>query len=200
MNDCEFTKEQRQISQHNRNLARLHFFGSKYGKKGWVLHHKDMTLRENNKERYIQWRIEDLVPMTVSDHCALHHVGKQYFLGRKHSPETIEKMRQVKSMVSQETREKMRKAQLGKHHTEEAKAKMSESQKGNKNHLGKKCTEEQKERMRQSHLGKSLSEECKKKLCEVRKGMKFWNNGVINVRARECPEGFVAGKLMKNKI
>jgi len=28
-------------------------------------------------------------------------------------------------------------------------------------------------------------------------GMKFWNNGCINVRAKECPEGFVAGRIKR---
>ena len=27
--------------------------------------------------------------------------------------------------------------------------------------------------------------------------MTWWNNGIINKKARECPEGFVKGKLRK---
>lgn len=42
--------------------------------KGWVLHHKDVTLRLSNPERYNQWRIEDLVPMTKSEHRRLHNL------------------------------------------------------------------------------------------------------------------------------
>lgn len=191
----EFTKEQKSISQHNRNLARLHFFGSKYGKKGWILHHVDEEMKERDPERYIQWNIEDLVSMTMSEHQSLHKKGNQNWKGRHHSQETIERMRQVKSNVSEETREKQRQARLGKKASQETRDKISKANLGNRHHLGHKCSDESKERMRQSHLGKPLAEEIKEKLSQVRKGLKFWNNGTINVRARECPEGFVEGRL-----
>lgn len=29
----------------------------------------------------------------------------------------------------------------------------------------------------------------------TQKGMKWWNNGSINIRAIECPSGFVAGQF-----
>ena len=45
--------------------------------------------------------------------------------------------------------------------------------------------------------GKKLSDEHKQKDREAQLGMKFWNNGRINVRAKECPEGFVAGRIKK---
>lgn len=170
----EFTKEQQVISDYNCRLARLHFFGSKRGKRGWVLHHKDETLKHRDKERYIQWNIEDLVPMKKESHLSLHHKGV---------PKTLEHRRRIS------------KSTQGRKFSEEHRGRISLSLIGNKRHLGKKCTEESKQRMRESHLGKSLSDETKLKLSEVRKGMKFWNNGIINVRSRECPVGFVAGKL-----
>lgn len=191
----EFTKKQKSISQHNRNLARKHFFGSTSGKPGWVLHHVDETMKERDPERYIQWNIEDLVPMTNSEHVSHHKMGNKYGLGKHPSEESIRKMKEAKSEISDETREKMRLAQLGKHASDEARAKMSKAKIGNKNRLGKKCSEESRERMRQSHLGKPLADETREKLSEVRKGMKFWNDGHKNVRARECPEGFVPGKI-----
>ena len=39
---------------------------------GWVLHHKDVDLKKNDPERYNEWRIEDLVPMTKSEHIKYH--------------------------------------------------------------------------------------------------------------------------------
>ena len=30
---------------------------------------------------------------------------------------------------------------------------------------------------------------------EAKKGMLWFNNGKINIRARECPEGFVLGRI-----
>lgn len=38
----------------------------------WHLHHLDMTLREQNPERYVEWRIEDLIPLRIEDHVRLH--------------------------------------------------------------------------------------------------------------------------------
>ena len=52
--------------------------------------------------------------------------------------------------------------------------------------------------------GKKHSDEAKKKMSEVAKGKNIWtkgrlwyNNGEINIRAYECPEGFVPGILRK---
>ena len=54
----------------------------------------------------------------------------------------------------------------------------------------------------ESHKGKQLSEETKKKMREAKKGKNIWtrgmhwyNNGKINTMAKECPEGFVPGRL-----
>ena len=73
----------------------------------------------------------------------------------------------------------------GKPKPEETRKKMSEAKKGNKN-----------------ALGHHPSEETKKKLSEAKKGKNIWirgtywyNNGKINIRAKECPEGFVPGRL-----
>ena len=50
---------------------------------------------------------------------------------------------------------------------------------------------------------KKLSEEAKKKLSEAHKGKNIWikcthwyNNGKINIRAKERPEGFIPGRLL----
>ena len=43
--------------------------------------------------------------------------------------------------------------------------------------------------------GKKLSDETKQKIGEAKKGIRFFNNGKINIRAKECPEGFVPGQL-----
>ena len=59
----------------------------------------------------------------------------------------------------------------GKHHTEEAKKKISELTKGCNNPMyGKHHSEEVKQRLRELHQGSHLSEETKQKLSEMRKG------------------------------
>ena len=74
----------------------------------------------------------------------------------------------------------------GKHHSAEARKKMSESRKGENNPL----------------FGKHHSEETCKKISEANKGKNHWtkgtnwyNNGVKSIRAKECPKGFVKGRL-----
>ena len=68
---------------------------------------------------------------------------------------------------------------------------------------GKKLSEETRNKMREANKGKKLSEETKNKMSEARKGKNIWtrgrhwfNNGKINIRAKECPDGFVPGRLL----
>ena len=93
--------------------------------------------------------------------------------------------------------------QKGKQKSEETKKKMSESKKGNKYNLGKKHSEETKKKLSEAAKGKHLSEETKKKLSEAKKGKNIWikgshwyNDGKINKRCYECPDGFVPGRLI----
>ena len=68
---------------------------------------------------------------------------------------------------------------------------------------GKPRSAETKKKMSDGHKGKKFSEEHKKKLSETHKGKNIWtkchhwyNNGEINIRTKECPDGFVPGKLL----
>ena len=77
----------------------------------------------------------------------------------------------------------------GKKCSDEAKKKNSEAHKGEKHPLyGKRHSEETKNKMAESHKGKNLGNTAVK-------GKRWFNNGKINIRAKECPEGFVPGML-----
>lgn len=62
----------------------------------------------------------------------------------------------------------------GKKHTEETKKKISEKKKGNKSMLGFKFSEESKKKMSESHKGYRFTEEHKRKQSEALKGEKCW--------------------------
>ena len=77
---------------------------------------------------------------------------------------------EVRSKIS-ETHKGKTSSMKGKKHTEETKRKMTESQKGNKNSLGKKLSDETRKRM--SEAKKKISDETKRKLSEAKKGRKL---------------------------
>ena len=85
---------------------------------------------------------------------------------------------------------------FGKHHSAEARKKMSEVHKG-KHHSAETC-----KKIAESNKGKHRSAETRQKMSEARKGKptcikgKHWyNNGVTSILAKTCPEGFVPGRL-----
>ena len=71
--------------------------------------------------------------------------------------------------------------QKGKKLSEEIKKKLSEAKEGEHHPM----------------YGKKHSEEARKKIGETMKGMRWFNNGKINIRAKECPDGFTPGQLRK---
>ena len=90
---------------------------------------------------------------------------------------------------SKETRRKLSEARKGKkfgHLSEETKKKISEAQKG------KKHSEERIRKNSESHKGQTPWNKGKK---TGSNGTHWYNNGEINVKAKECPEGFVKGRL-----
>ena len=150
------TVEQRKIYRHCLYEATKYF----NVQKGYVLHHKDITMRETNLERYIQWLPEDLVVMSKVEHIKLHHTG---------------------SKRSEETRKKMSEADKGKtKYTDERLYKQgrtySENVRSGKTILywkGRKLSEEHKKHIgeaikgrkgSQHWLGKHHSEETKQKM------------------------------------
>lgn len=95
---------------------------------------------------------------------------------------------------STETRKKLSDSwDYDKHFTTETRKKISE---GNK---GKKFSEEHKKKIGTANKGRRHSEEAKRKIGTVNRinniGRHWYNNGEISIRAYECPDGFVPGRI-----
>ena len=103
--------------------------------KGWVLHHKDVELVNEDIDRYIQWLPEDLIPMTKSEHMRLHaklnsnlpknHKGENNGMYGKGYLVAGERNGMYGSHRTGEEH-----PMWGKHHSEEAKILMSAKKKG----------------------------------------------------------------------
>lgn len=134
----KLTKEQNKISNENYKKAAKYF----NLQKGQCLHHKDPSWRYNDIERYIQWNVEDLIPMNKIEHLAFHSKGElNGFYGKHHNEESKLKIsRRLKEMrangeyiITEEMREAYRKGSAksskfkGHHHTEEEKRRIAES-------------------------------------------------------------------------
>ena len=144
----------------NRKNAWIHFYpeGNGKAKTGYVLHHKDETLRKNDPERYNEWRIEDLEMMTMSEHFLLHHKDtNKSEIHRLHVSQSLKG-----HVVSEETRRKLSEAGKGRTISEETRRKMSEAGK-------KRMTNEERERIRRKLIGHDVSEETRRKISEANK-------------------------------
>lgn len=159
--------------------------------KNWDCHHRKGEYISKNElvalGLYFDRPANELIFLPSSEHISLHKKGKTYF--------------------------------KGKHHTEETKKKQSEAKKGEKNpNYGKHTwnkgipqSEEHRKKNSESHKGKPspnkgkhLSTEIKNKISETLKGKSnatkgahWYNNGEINIMAKECPDGFTPGRLKK---
>lgn len=112
----------------------------------------------------------ELKILSNAEHTTLHNKGNNYTRGKQASDETKRKLSMILS---------------GKKRTEATKQKISEIKKGNKN-----C------------VGRYLSPETRKKISESNKGKKmgnWYNNGLICVRRTICPEGFIPGRLYRER-
>lgn len=121
---------------------------------------------------------------------------KHSMYGKHHSDESKKKMSEAHKNMSEETKKKMSEAHKGqtawskgKKFSEEHKKKLSEAHKGKHHSLSSI------QKMSDAKKGKHRSEETKKKIGEAKKGMRWFNNGEKCVRAKECPEGFVPGRI-----
>ena len=140
--------------------------------KGWDCHHRLETHNSDGERRLVDITLDELKALDM------------YY--NRPSPELIflptsehMSLHRKGKYISEETKKKLSEAKKGKHHSEEHKKKLSEAKKG------KKRSEETKKKLSEAHKGKNI----------WTKRTRWYNNGIINIRAKECPEGFVPGML-----
>jgi hypothetical protein len=95
---------------------------------------------------------------------------------------------------SAETKDKIRKAATGRTHSAETRIKMGALKTGVKK---PERSAETREKLRKANIGKKLSKDHRLKLSEAHVGLKWYTDGVKNVRARNCPDGFYPGVVAK---
>lgn len=145
---------------------------------GWCCHHiKGENISRNKLKAlgmYYNRPADELIFLTESEHDILHKKGKS---------------------LSEEHKNKLSEVKKGKHLSEKHKKKIGEA------HKGKKRSEETRKKI--SEAKKNISSETRKKMSEAKKGntatkgMYWFNNGEINIRAKECLPGFEPGMLRK---
>ena len=158
--------------------------------KGWHCHHRLETHNSDGERRLVDISQDELKTLEMYyDRPANELI---FLTSREHN--AYRKGRHL----SEEHKKKVSEALKGKPKSEEHKKKISELQKGNKYHLGKHHSEEAKKKMSEAwSYDKHFSDNTKKKLSEAQKGYRWFNNGKVNIKAKECPEGFAPGMLKR---
>ncbi len=179
----------------------------------WQCHHRAEVLPCGNfsanvlKRFGLYWHrpASELIFLTRSQHCTLHR--------KNQAPE--EKMKRKSRVITKETRERLSKAAMGRSFSEETRKKLSAAKQGSRHpNFGKHLSESTRRKISEANAGKANtlghhhSEESKKKMSEAKRGNTnvrgtfWWNNGIVNTRAKECPgkewhKGRLSNKMNK---
>lgn len=151
----------------------------------WHCHHKlEMfvsMLELIDSGRYYKVPARELVFLTPKEHRNWPHKGREEANQKMSEAMSGENHPFFGKHHSEETRERISKANIGKRRTLEQKKRISASKTGENHPL----------------FGKHLPEETRKKMSKAHLGKRWWNNGTKCIMAKECPEGFVPGRLKK---
>lgn len=139
------------------------------------------------------------------------HLGQiPWNKGKKWSDEVRNKIRESKKNISEETREKMRRAKIGKKASEETRKKMSEIRRGRESpSKGIKWTKEQRDKLSEIRRKFRHSDDTKNLLSKLNSGSnnpnygkRYINNGFVNKlinKNESLPDGWKYGCIQKKK-
>ena len=169
---------------------RVHFYLWKCSKKGY----RGMMAKAFvfMRKKMVKYATDETIEQLAKDYEEAMKEAAEAMKGKHPSEETKKKLSESNKGKprSAETRKKLSEAHKGKpspnkgkHFSEEHKKKLSEAKKGK--HTGND----------NPFYGKRHSEETRRKISEAYKGCHWYNNGKINTMAKECPPGFVPGRI-----
>lgn len=167
----------------------------------WELHHKDeirilpsgmVALRSaeylQENDLYYHRPPDELIFLRADVHKSLHAKYRPIESDIKNS------IAHKGRIMSEETKIKLSNWRKGKKLSEETKHKLRIA------NTGRVISDETRRKLSEIHKGKKLSDEAKRKVSEARKGQpsptkgKLWfTDGVHNIMAYECPDGFKPG-------
>ena len=146
--------------------------------KGWNCHHRLQTWNSDGKRRDVDITASELKALGMYYN---RPASELIFLTESEHSSLHKKGKKF----SEEHKKKLSDSwDYDKHFTEETRRKMREAHKRKQPMLGKHHSEETRRKMREAHKGNTNT-----------KGHHWYNNGKINIMAKECPEGFTPGRL-----
>lgn len=175
MYNKRFCKEPEKIENYEKALADNFV--------GWDCHHRLETHTSDGKRRDVDITVAELQALDMyynrpASELIFLRKGEHTSL-RKVSDSTRKKLSELKQGENHHM--------YGKHHTEESKNKISKATKGENNPMyGKKHSDAAKKKMSEKAKGNIKT-----------KGMHWYNNGKINIMSKECPPGFIPGRIKK---
>ena len=157
---------------------RVHYYLWKSAKKGY----RSMMAKAFvfMRKKMVKYATDETIEQLAKDYEVATKEAAEANRGKKRSEETRNKISEGNKWKkrSEETKKKISEAHKGHPVSEKTKKKIGAAKKGNKYALGYRHTDE-----------------AKKKLSSVTKGTRWYNNGKINIRAYECPDGFIPGRI-----
>lgn len=147
---------------------------------GWRCHHRLETHNSDGERRSVDITHKELIALDMYWHRPANEL---IFM-------TIPEHSELHG-CSEDTRRKISEAHKGKHLSDEHRRKISEGNKGKAGYWEGKVG---------PMKGKQHSDETRRKISEASKGKHWFTNGKIDIRAKECPSGFVPGRVPRSGI
>ena len=138
---------------------------------GWCIHHRLETHTSDGERRLVDITRDELKALGMYYNRPASELI--YLTVAEHTS-----LHWKGKHLSEDTRKKL--SDIAKNMSDETKKKIGAASKGNK-----------------YNLGKHHNKEAKKKIGSAMKKLYWYNNGETNTRAKDCPPGFIPGRLRK---